>query len=235
MLLAAIIGDNDDVDLDDETMDPSLGTCRIDAAQLELLLGPLRDRFTVEALPECDSTSSRLLERARQAAPSGLLLVADRQTAGRGRRGRSWLSTAEGSLTFSLLWRFECSVAQLAGLSLAVGVGVARALEVSGVRGVGLKWPNDILLDGGKLGGILIELEAAPRGMLAVIGVGLNLQLPAASAEELLHPPAALAQALSPVPDRHQLLAQLLIDLAAVLDRFAAGGFAALHLSLIHI
>lgn len=229
MLLAAIISDNDDVDLDDEAMDPSLGTCRIDAAQLDLLLGPLSHRFTVEALPECDSTSSRLLERARQAAPSGSLLVADRQTAGRGRRGRSWLSTAEGSLTFSLLWRFECAVAQLAGLSLAVGVGVAQALAASGVRGVGLKWPNDILLEGGKLGGILIELEAAPLGMLAVIGIGLNLQLPAARAEELLHPPAALAQAMSPLPDRHQLLAQLLIDLADVLDRFAAGGFAALH------
>ena len=210
-------------------MDDSPVTCRIDPARLKLRLAAASDRFAVEALPECVSTSTLLLERARQGAPSGALLVADRQTAGRGRRGRSWLSSPEASLTFSLLWRFECPVTRLAGLSLAVGVAVARALEASGVASIELKWPNDILLDGGKVGGILIELEATPRSMLAVIGIGLNLQLPATGDEEMLHPPAALAQALSPLPDRHQLLAQLLIDLASVLDDFAENGFAAVR------
>ena len=210
-------------------MDDALSPCRIDPARLDLLLGPLGERFTIEALAACDSTSTRLLERAQQGAAAGSLLVADQQTAGRGRRGRSWLSSPEASLTFSLLWRFDGAVAQLAGLSLAVGIAVARALVAGGVPGVGLKWPNDILLDGGKLGGILIELEATPGGMLAVIGIGLNLQLPASGEEEFLHRPAALDQALSPLPDRHLLLAQLLIELAAVLDRFAERGFAALR------
>ncbi|MEF8768104.1 MAG: biotin--[acetyl-CoA-carboxylase] ligase [Candidatus Accumulibacter phosphatis] len=213
-------------------MDHACRPCQIDAARLSLLLGPAQCRFTVETLRECSSTSTLLLERARQGAPSGALLVADQQTAGRGRRGRSWLSSPEAGLTFSLLWHIPGDMARLAGLSLAVGVAVARSLEACGVAGVGLKWPNDILLDGGKVGGILIELEATPGGMLAVIGIGLNLQMPAVGAEELqefLHRPAALAQRLSPVPERHQLLAQLLLDLAAVLDDFSATGFPALR------
>ncbi len=198
-------------------------------ALLKDRLGLLAGRFDVDALAECDSTSSELLRRAERGAPAGSVIVADHQSAGRGRRGRPWLSAPEASLTFSLLWRFTGPPGQLAGLSLAVGVAVARALEASGVAGIELKWPNDILLDGGKVGGILIELEAAPGSMLAVIGIGLNLQLPATGDEEMLHPPAALAQALSPVPDRHQLLAQLLIDLATVLDGFAETGFAAVR------
>lgn len=210
-------------------MQQPFSPCQIDVRRLDSLLGRAGRRFALEALTECSSTSTLLLERARQGAPSGSLLVADRQTAGRGRRGRSWLSTPEAGLTFSLLWRFDGAVSRLAGLSLAVGVAVARALQSSGVSGVGLKWPNDILLDGGKVGGILVELEAAAGSMLAVIGIGINLQLPPGGSEEFLHRPAALAQALSPPPDRHQLLAQLLIDLAAVLDLFTDGGFGAVH------
>jgi BirA family biotin operon repressor/biotin-[acetyl-CoA-carboxylase] ligase len=203
--------------------------CQIDPGRLEPLLGLARGRFTVEALAECGSTNSVLLGRARQGAASGSLLIADEQTAGRGRRGRSWLSSPSAGLTFSLLWRFSGGVARLAGLSLAVGLAVARALERIGATGVGLKWPNDILLDGGKLAGILVELESAPAGTLAVIGIGLNVQMPPTGEEEFIHPPAALSQALSPLPDRHRLLAELLIELAAVLDRFDAGGFAVLR------
>jgi BirA family biotin operon repressor/biotin-[acetyl-CoA-carboxylase] ligase len=204
-------------------------SCRIDPRRVHSLLGPLSSRFTVVALAECVSTNSVLLERAGQGAASGSVLVADRQTAGRGRRGRSWLSTPEASLTFSLLWRFEGSVARLAGLSLAVGLAVARGLANSGVGGVGLKWPNDILLAGGKVGGILVDLEATADRSLAVIGIGLNLQLPPDGDEEFLHRPAALAQVMALLPDRQQLLAQLLTDLAEIMDRFADGGFAALR------
>ncbi|MBP6070573.1 MAG: biotin--[acetyl-CoA-carboxylase] ligase [Candidatus Accumulibacter sp.] len=210
-------------------MNQSLRPCQIDPLRMDSLLGRARGRFTLEALAECGSTSTLLAERARQGAPTGLLLVADRQTAGRGRRGRSWLSSPETGLTFSVLWRFAGKVSRLAGLSLAVGIAVARALEGSGVRGVGLKWPNDILLEGDKLGGILVELESEPGVMRAVIGIGLNLQLPPAGEEAFLHRPAALAQALSPLPDRHQILAQVLIDLTEVLDRFAEGGFRVLR------
>jgi BirA family biotin operon repressor/biotin-[acetyl-CoA-carboxylase] ligase len=206
-----------------------LPACQIDPGRLDPLLGMARGRFTVEALAECSSTSTVLLEKARQGAPSGSLLVADEQTAGRGRRGRSWLSSPSAGLTFSLLWRFPGTVARLAGLSLAVGLAVVRALERIGATGVGLKWPNDILLGDGKVGGILVELESAPADMLAVIGIGLNLQMPPAGEDAFIHPPAALSQALSPLPDRHRVLAELMVEMAAVLDSFDAGGFAVLR------
>ena len=211
----------------------------IDPGRLQALLGPVGGRFDVDAIAECESTSSLLLDRASHGAPAGTVIVADRQNSGRGRRGRSWVSSPESSLTFSVLWRFEQGVERLAGLSLAVGVAVARALEACGAGGIALKWPNDILLvDAGrdaKLGGILVELQAERQGerrsMLAVIGVGLNLQLPVASElqEPFVHPVAAIAQALVTLPDRHDLLAQMLIELAEVLDRFSMGGFAVLR------
>lgn len=203
--------------------------CPIDPVRLNSLLGEAHRHFTVETLRECSSTSTLLLERAENAAPSGSVLIADEQTAGRGRRGRSWVSSAQAGLTFSLLWRFASDMSRLAGLSLAVGVAVARALAVGGVAGVGLKWPNDVLLDGGKLGGILVELESDPAGVAAVIGIGINRQLPPGDPAEFLHRPAALAQALSPLPDREQLLAWLLLELEDILDRFSQGGFRVLR------
>ena len=202
----------------------------IDAAQLKALLGPAGDRFTIVALAACLSTNSSLLDKARDgSARSGTLLIADRQTNGRGRMGRQWASSAEGSLTFSLLWRFSVPPSRLSGLSLAVGLAVARGLESCGAAGVGLKWPNDILLDGGKVGGILIELESVAEAMLAVIGIGINLQLPAGETGDFLSPPAALAQTVRPPPGRHVVLAQVMLALADVLDRFAESGFAGLR------
>lgn len=196
----------------------------IDPVRLKPLLGALATRFDVDALAEASSSSDLLLERAARGAGAGSVIVVDRQTAGRGRRGRTWNSAPEASLTFSLLWRFDGGVERLAGLSLAVGVAVARALAALGVQGVALKWPNDVLLSGRKLAGILVELSSERRGMVAVIGIGLNL-LPPPASEALDTPAAALAEALKPLPDRHALLAQLLGDLAPVLDTFSAGGF----------
>lgn len=198
----------------------------IDPAHLKTLLGPVAVRFDVDSVETCDSTSSVLMQRAASGAPSGSVLVADCQTAGRGRRGRTWLSAPEASLTFSLLWRFGGPVSSLAGLSLAVGVAVAQALEALGAQGVGLKWPNDVLLYDAKLAGILVELISERRGVSTVIGIGLNLRAPAA---EFSLPAAGLALALPDLPDRHAVLARLLVALAAALDRFAAGGFAALQ------
>lgn len=223
---------------DDAAMPTPLPTPLIDPARLQALLGVACGRFDVDAIVECESTSSLLLERASHGAPAGSVIVADRQIAGRGRRGRNWLSSPESSLTFSLLWRFDGSVERLAGLSLAVGVAIARALEACGAGGIALKWPNDILfIENGryaKLGGILVELQGERQGdrrsMLAVIGVGLNLQLPTIDeSAAFAHPVAALAEALSSLPDRHDLLAQVLSELAVVLDGFSTNGFAALR------
>ena len=200
-------------------------------ARLQALLGEARGRFDVDALAEGESTNSLLLERAEQGAPSGSVIVADRQTAGRGSRGRSWLSTPESSLTFSVLWRFERSIEHLSGLSLAVGVAVINALEACGASGVTLKWPNDILYDDAKLGGILVEMLSEDDATLAIVGIGLNLSLPENSwaGNDFALPPAALDEMLLDMPDRHALLAELLIELAHVFDIFAGGGFAALR------
>lgn len=202
----------------------------IDPTLVKPLLGFQAGRFDVDSLDECDSTSSELTRRADRGAPAGTVVVADRQSAGRGRRGRTWLSSPEGSLTFSLLWRFSGPATRLSGLSLAVGVAVAQALEELGASHVRLKWPNDVLLEaaGGfaKLAGILVELSSDRRGTQAVIGIGLNLQAPAG---DLPQSAAGLADDLPALPDRHRLLAALLVALAGVLDRFDAGGFAVLQ------
>jgi len=177
----------------------------------------------IEVVEETGSTNADLLARAATlAAP--VLLVARNQTAGRGRAGRSWLSSSEGSLTFSLAWRFEGGLARLTGLPLAVGVALAETLEVLGVQ-VGLKWPNDVLRDGDKLAGILIETQAAAGGVWAVIGIGLNLLMP----DEL---EAQIGRSVASLPwlarmDRDALLAALLDGLAAALHEFERAGFAA--------
>jgi BirA family biotin operon repressor/biotin-[acetyl-CoA-carboxylase] ligase len=178
----------------------------------------------IEVIEETGSTNADLLARAATlAAP--LLLVARNQTAGRGRAGRSWLSSSEGSLTFSLAWKFDGNLARLSGLPLAVGVALAETLEGLGVQ-VGLKWPNDLLRDGNKLAGILIETQAAPGGAVwAVIGVGLNLLMPDELEAQIGRPVASLPWLAR--MDRNTLLAALLDGLAGALREFEAAGFAA--------
>lgn len=178
----------------------------------------------VEVVEETGSTNADLLARA-PSLEAPVLLVARNQTAGRGRAGRSWLSSSEGSLTFSLAWRFEGGVNRLAGLPLAVGVALAETLDRLGVQ-VGLKWPNDVLRDGDKLAGILIETQSAPGGgVWAVIGIGLNLLMP----DEL---EAQIGRSVASLPwlarmDRNELMAALLDGLAEALREFERAGFAA--------
>jgi len=183
-----------------------------------------RSCVAVEVVEETGSTNADLLARAAT-LPGPLLLVARNQTAGRGRAGRSWLSSSEGSLTFSLAWKFDGGLPRLTGLPLAVGVALADTLERLGVQ-VGLKWPNDVLRDGDKLAGILIETQAAAGGgVWAVIGIGLNLLMP----EEL---EARIGRSVASLPwlarmDRDALLAALLDGLAGALGEFEHAGFAA--------
>jgi BirA family biotin operon repressor/biotin-[acetyl-CoA-carboxylase] ligase len=186
------------------------------------------ERFSIELLDSCESTSTLLLDRAQQGAPSGSVVVCERQTAGRGRRGRSWLSAPGDSLTFSLLWRFPEDTPPPAGLSLAVGVAAARVLEGMGAAGVRLKWPNDILAGGAKLGGILIETLTSGGRHVAVIGIGLNVRLPPQIASAVDVAAGALDGVMPFAPSRNLLLAGLLDGLAAMLDEFARSGFAGL-------
>ena len=183
-----------------------------------------RSGVAVEVVHETGSTNADLLARAASLTEP-LLLVAEHQTAGRGRAGRSWLSSPEGSLTFSLAWRFEGGPEALFGLPLAFGVALAETLAGLGVQ-VQLKWPNDVLKDGDKLAGILVETQSAPGGGIwAVTGIGLNLLMP----DEM---EARLGRSAAGVPwlarmERDALVAALLDGLAAALREFAARGFAA--------
>lgn len=196
----------------------------------------------------CDSTNRLLLSAAESGAPTGSVYVTREQTAGRGRRGRTWVADPGCTLAFSLLRTFPVDPVALSGLSLAVGVGIMRALSNPMLGGLktgyqfGLKWPNDILLrrpDGtdGKAGGILIEsvVRRTPDGMremAVVIGVGLNC-LPSASVDAAVtdQSVAALADAyLNPnamAPEA--LLLIVLDDLQQTLNQFAANGFSALR------
>lgn len=200
--------------------------CPLRIPDIALALGPLAPRFDVDLLAECDSTNARLLARAEAGAPSGSVMVAERQTAGRGRMGRQWHSEVCASLTFSLLWRLPPGAA-LGGLSLAVGVAIAETLRDLGIDQVALKWPNDILRDGRKLGGVLIELVSGASASPAtvVIGIGLNRHLPAGLPDDVRR----TAAAMDGDPDPNTLLARLLVSLHGVLSEFATSGFAGLR------
>ena len=196
----------------------------LDAGAVSAQLIGSAQRWPVDVLTVTDSTNSQLL--ARRDAPHGLTLAAECQTAGRGRRGRTWLSAPGGSLTFSVLLRFPFGLARLAGLSLAVGVALTRSLERLGLPAQ-LKWPNDVLLHGRKLAGILIETQGDTLGPLdVVVGVGLNVRLSPALLAEVDQPVADLAGGLPQPPSRNALLAMLLNELADVTDMFTQHGFA---------
>ena len=186
-------------------------------------VAPRLPGFTVEVLPQLDSSNSELLRRARQGRTEPVLLVAERQWAGRGRLGRDWHSDAEqglGTLTFSL--GLPLLPADWSGLSLAVGLAVVQSLHPA----LQLKWPNDVWLQDRKLGGILIETTSVGDVRYAVIGIGINIQpRPAAG---LRTPPAALVELL-PQADAPATLLALLPALVQGVQAFEAAGFAALR------
>lgn len=199
----------------------------LDAREVGQQLARAGVPLEVQVLDCVASTNTELLARAAQGASHGLVLAAEVQTAGRGRTGRPWYAVLGGSLTFSLLWRFDHGVGALGGLSLAVGLATARALESLGARGIELKWPNDLMHRGRKLAGILVEVQGDALGPTAtVIGIGLNIRVPTELAVRAGQPVADLASIMGGRPDRNRLLAAILIELNSALERFAQEGFA---------
>ena len=190
---------------------------------------PAHPAIAVEVTDQVDSTSTELLRRASRRDIHGALLAAEWQTAGRGRRGRVWTAVAGGSLTFSLGWCFEQGAGFVAGLSLAVGVAVVRALEAEGLTGVELKWPNDLVHRHLKVGGILVELNGDALGpSTVVVGVGLNVRLPQAIKRDIAQPVSdltAVAGRGAPPIDRNRLLARVVAELAASLSQYSEQGF----------
>lgn len=174
---------------------------------------------------EIDSTSSEIQRRQAQ-LPDLSMVLAETQTAGRGRRGRRWLSPPGLNVYLSCLKRFEGGFGALSGLSLAVGVIVMRTLTALGIDGAGLKWPNDVLSEAGKLAGILVELGGEYQGpCVAIIGVGLNVRLTAALHEQAGQPVNDLTTLAGHAPDRNRVAAALVAALAEGLDQFEREGF----------
>lgn len=184
----------------------------------------------IEVLSITDSTNLQLMQRLQQGEqlPKGLVLVAEAQTAGRGRHGRAWYSPFAASLSFSMVWQLEQGIQAAMGLSLVIGVAVAELLEQQYQLQVGLKWPNDIYLQGKKLAGVLIELSGQSDGRCQlVIGIGINVQLSAAQAAESIDQPwIDLTTAYGPL-DRNRLVAGLQSSCTEHLQRFEQSGFAA--------
>jgi BirA family biotin operon repressor/biotin-[acetyl-CoA-carboxylase] ligase len=175
--------------------------------------------FTVEVLPEVDSTNTELMRRARAGRLEPTLLVAEAQTAGRGRLGRAWHSGAQAGevLTFSL--GLPLRLSDWSGLSLAVGLGVAQSLHPA----LQLKWPNDVWWQDRKLAGILIETTQVGDERYAVIGVGLNI---APRESTGLSTPPAWLQELIPAIDAPQALMHVAVSLVQAVQRFEAQGWA---------
>ena len=194
-------------------------------------IGEQRAWFNLQILDEVKSTNTYLMQNKN--AAHATCVAAHIQTHGKGRRGRAWVSQLGASLTFSLLWRFQCGATALSGLSLAVGVALIRALNALGVDDVQLKWPNDVLIldenkQGKKLAGILIELQGDLEGpSVAVIGIGFNLNLPKKVLQSIDQPAIDLAS-LKAI-DQNILLGTLLKHLADVLSGFEAHGFIGLR------
>src|SRR6185503_17446648 len=149
----------------------------------------------VRIVERCASTNSLLL--AEEGAAS-VLLAAEEQTAGRGRRGRRWESAARADVTFSLSRHVRRPVRELASLSLVAGVAAAKALRTLGVAAASVKWPNDLVAEGAKLGGILVETRAEAHGTRAVFGVGINCLRRPGLERRLRRPIAALEQFIRP-------------------------------------
>ncbi len=185
---------------------------------------------SLEVLFEVDSTNTRLLGLPPPPPGRADVCMSELQHAGRGRRGRRWIAPFGAGIAMSLGWAFRDASRAQPALSLAVGVAIARALGRAGARDIRLKWPNDVWFNARKLGGVLLELRAEEGGLAhVVIGVGLNVSLPAAARREIeaTGVRAAAAADACPQPVSRNVLAGALLDeLLSMLGRFEREGFA---------
>ncbi|MDE0692057.1 MAG: biotin--[acetyl-CoA-carboxylase] ligase [Gammaproteobacteria bacterium] len=202
----------------------------LDATTIQSALAPVtQDWLTaLEVVTTIPSTNAELARRAEAQSVNGAVLTAEVQTAGRGRRGREWLSPFGRNLAVSLGVAIDRPPAQVGALGLAVGLGVHDALADMGARGVQLKWPNDVLLDGRKVAGILVELVRLSPVVEVVIGIGINVGCASAIASQVEQPIADVAEAV-PEVSRNQLLARVLDHVLAESHAFAASSFPAMH------
>ena len=190
-------------------------------------LGALSDRFVLNVVSETGSTNDDLLNVIRSgSAQNRLIRIAETQTAGRGTKGRSWLSIPGGSLTFSILRSIPSGNTQngISTLPLVVGLSIVRSLNAAANIDCRLKWPNDVLSHGKKLAGVLIESVSVGGQHHIVIGIGINIRIPKVLMNEIDQPVADL-YGLGLHIDRNVLLANLILDLDGMLERYFIDGF----------
>lgn len=204
----------------------TMATDRLDAEAILAAL-PASVAQEVASLQVAQETASTQADALAVAVPTRgcAVFLAERQTAGQGRRGRRWISPPGAAIACSLSRRFERDAPATAGLSLAVGVALAEALHALGAGAVRLKWPNDLVVDGRKLGGILVNLRAERAACSAVVGFGLNLRLPPEAAAMIDQPWCELASFIAP-PPRNLVVATLLEHLVPALAVFDIEGLA---------
>lgn len=180
--------------------------------------------FTV--LDKVDSTNSWLMSRSND-FPG--VCLAEWQTSGRGRRGRKWISPFAANLYLSLGWQFDDMPPGFTALGMVAAIAAVRALHAVNITGVAIKWPNDLLVSGSKLGGILVEIQGEPPGRVrAVIGIGINVRMPKEAAAQIDQPWTDLATlATGEMPERNHLAAAMIEELVAALQEFAVQGFGA--------
>lgn len=212
------------------TPDPVRPPALLCADLIRRHLGERAPSFDLQVVDECPSTNSVLMAATPPPAGAISVLVAERQTAGRGRRGRAWLAWSGASLTFSVLWPIPPQTPAPAGLSLVAGLALAVALEKLDYPAIQLKWPNDVLMDGGKVAGILVELQSSRgRPSAAVIGIGVNVALPPGAVIPDQPAVTSLAEGVATQPDRNRILAAILAELQDFLDLYGVAGFGALR------
>jgi len=200
---------------------------RLQAELIRASVSPLTlDSLTeIETFREIGSTNTYLLEAENPAPGSMRVVIAEQQTAGRGRRNKKWYSPPGAGLWMSIAYTFVTAPTHLSALTLAIGATLAIEFKALGVGNISLKWPNDLLVGDRKLGGILLESRSG--GMTAVVGIGINRMLPedASRHVEGIQNPIDLRELLPSVPTLESLASRLIESLMAAVKKFDRDGF----------
>ena len=205
----------------------------LDESSIKRAIGEQANFFNIEVMDITTSTNSVMMQRASEGLPHASCIATNIQTAGKGRRGRKWVSELGENLTFSFLWRFNQGAAMLSGLSLVVGIALIRTFKQLGINQALLKWPNDLLIFHEKaykkLAGILIELQGDMDGQsLAVIGIGINLNISKKQIKKIDQPAIDLQTIIQESMNPNNLIALIIKELARVLSEFELNGFSSL-------
>jgi BirA family transcriptional regulator, biotin operon repressor / biotin---[acetyl-CoA-carboxylase] ligase len=213
-----------DIRLDQDRPIEYLNQDRIEA-ELTPLARQLLGRLDIYR--EIDSTNQVLLDRIAEGSIHGHVCLAEFQTAGRGRRGNRWIMPLGAGICMSLGWHFEAPSSSPTRLSLVTGIGIMRTLQGFGIQGAGIKWPNDVMWGGHKLGGVRLESSRGSSGFTnVIIGVGLNVAFPEQAIDLIDQPWIDIATIAGQRISRNSLTAKLLCELFEVLCAYEQQGWA---------